>query len=78
MIGLLIMGAMMIAYFFVVTIAMFFALTMATVLQSAPGWMQIGAAIIFVMTLAAAPVGVALLTARPRPARRPRVPAPSA
>jgi len=54
MIGVLIMGAMMIAYFFVVTIAMFFALTMATVLQSAPGWMQIGAAIIFAVMVAAA------------------------
>jgi hypothetical protein len=54
MIGLLIMGAMMIAYFFVVTIAMFFALTMATVLQQAPGWMQVGAAIIFAVGVAAA------------------------
>jgi len=54
MIGLLIMGAMMIAYFFVVTIAMFFALTMATVLQKAPEWMQVGAAIIFAVVVAAA------------------------
>jgi hypothetical protein len=54
MIGLLIMGAMMIAYFFVVTIAMFFALTMAMVLHKAPGWMQVGAAIIFAVVVAAA------------------------
>jgi hypothetical protein len=54
MIGLLIMGAMMIAYFFVVTLAMFFALTMATVLQKAPEWMQVGAAIIFAVAVAGA------------------------
>ena len=54
MIGLLIMGAMIIAYFFVVTIAMFFALTMATVLQKAPGWAQGVAAVIFALLIAAA------------------------
>ncbi|HMB26684.1 MAG TPA: hypothetical protein VKS99_01205, partial [Blastocatellia bacterium] len=32
----------------------FFALTMATVLQKAPGWMQVGAAIIFAVVAAAA------------------------
>ena len=54
MIGLLIMGAMMIAYFFVVTITMFFALLMATVLQKAPEWMQGAAAVIFAIVVAAA------------------------
>jgi hypothetical protein len=54
MIGLLIMGAMMIAYFFVVTITMFFALSMATVLQKAPEWMQVAAAVIFALVIAAA------------------------
>lgn len=54
MIGLLIMGAMIIAYFFVVTIAMFFALTMATVLQKAPGWAQGVAAAVFALLVAAA------------------------
>lgn len=54
MIGLLVMGAMMIAYFFVVTIGMFFALSMATVLQKAPEWMQGAAAVVFVALVAAA------------------------
>jgi len=50
--GLLIMGAMMIAYIVVTTIAVFFALTMATVLQKAPGWMQVVATTIFALAIA--------------------------
>src|SRR5262247_2724449 len=46
MIGLLILGAMMIAYFFVVTIGMFFGLMMATVIQGGPEWAQITSVVI--------------------------------
>src|SRR5262249_55780511 len=39
MVGLLLLGAIMIAYFFLITIGMFFALMMATIMQGAPEWM---------------------------------------
>jgi len=65
MIGLLIMGAMMIAYFFVITITMFFALAMATVLQKAPEWMQVAAiVIIFFVALVAFVVSFLLICSR--------------
>src|SRR2546426_3420553 len=54
MVGLLIMGAMMIAYFFVVTVGMFFALMIGTVMQSAPEWAQAAAAFAFVVVVASA------------------------
>lgn len=54
MIGLLIMGAMMIAYFFVITIGMFFALMMATIMEGAPKWMQSALIVIFAVVVAAA------------------------
>jgi len=54
MVGLLIMGAMMIAYFFVVTVGMFFVLMMATVMQGAPEWAQGAAAVAFGVVVAAA------------------------
>jgi len=54
MIGMLMIGAMMIAYFIVVTITMFFALIMATVMQKAPGWAQGAATVIFAIVVAAA------------------------
>lgn len=40
MIGLLILGAMMIAYFFIIIIGMIFAVIMATIISELPGWMQ--------------------------------------
>jgi hypothetical protein len=52
MIGLLLMGAMMIAYFFVITIGMFFALMMATVMQGAPEWIQGAFIVIFAVAIA--------------------------
>jgi hypothetical protein len=54
MIGLLIMGAMMIAYFIVVTVGMFFLLMMATIMQGTPEWMQGAATFIFLVVIAAA------------------------
>jgi hypothetical protein len=54
MIGMLMMGAMMIAYFIVVTITMFFALAMATIMQGAPGWAQGAATVIFAIVVATA------------------------
>jgi len=54
MIGLLIMGAMMIAYFVVVTVGMFFLLMMATIMQGTPEWMQGAATFIFLVVIAAA------------------------
>src|SRR5262245_5153829 len=65
MIGLLIMGAMMIAYFFSVTILMFFALAMATVLQKAPWWAQ-GAAVFisFLLVVVALVVSFLLVCGR--------------
>jgi hypothetical protein len=53
MIGLLVMSAMMIAYFFIVLIGMMFALMMATILQGAPEWMQGVGAIVFAIVVAA-------------------------
>jgi hypothetical protein len=54
MIGLLILGAMIIAYFFVVTILMFFGLMMAAVIQGGPEWAQIMGAVIFAIVIVAA------------------------
>lgn len=54
MVGLLIMGAMMIAYFFVVTVGMLYVLMMATVMQGAPEWAQGAAVVAFVVVIAAA------------------------
>jgi hypothetical protein len=53
MIGLLVMSAMMIAYFFIVLIGMMFALMMATILQGASEWMRGVGAIIFAIVVAA-------------------------
>jgi hypothetical protein len=47
MVGLLIIGAMMIAYYFIVTIGMFVVLSMRMALQKAPEWMLL-AAMLFV------------------------------
>jgi hypothetical protein len=47
MVGLLIMGAMMIAYYFILTIGMFVVLSMRMALQKAPEWMLL-AAMLFV------------------------------
>jgi len=53
MIGLLIIGAMMIAYFFIAIIAMMFALMMATILRGAPDWMQGAGAVVFAVMVGA-------------------------
>jgi hypothetical protein len=60
MVGLLLLGAIMIAYFFLITIGMFFALMMATVMQGAPEWMATTLIAIFAVVVAAA-VAVAFL-----------------
>jgi hypothetical protein len=52
-VALLILGAMMIAYFFVVTIGIFFALMMATVIQNGSEWLQGAATITFAVVIAA-------------------------
>lgn len=53
MIVLLLMGAVMIAYFFVITIGMFFVLTMGTIMQGAPEWMKGVFTAIFAVAIAA-------------------------
>jgi hypothetical protein len=52
-IGLLLMGAMMIALFIVNTIGMFFILMMGTIMQGAPEWMQGVFTLIFAVAVAA-------------------------
>jgi hypothetical protein len=54
MIVLLMLGALMIAYFVVATITMLFALIMATVISGAPRWAQTAATVIFAVVVVAA------------------------
>lgn len=61
MIGALLLVAMMIAYFFVITIGMFFALMMATIMQGMSEWIQGVFAIIFAVVVAAAVIVLFLL-----------------
>src|SRR5262245_28167822 len=59
-IGLLMMGAMIIAIFFLYPILVFFALMMGTIMRGAPEWMQGAFFVIFFVIMAAA-MAIALL-----------------
>jgi len=55
MIWLLILGVMMIAYFFIIIFGMIFALIMATIINELPGWLQT------IVTLSVVVIAVAIL-----------------